>query len=53
MTFNFDTKHGKYICIHCKENFVSIPDFKQNECRCGYQHYIVEKLKLEKIIVKR
>ena len=53
MVFNLDIKFGKYICIHCKENFKDIPDFKQNEYICGYQHCIVDKDKLKKIILKR
>jgi len=53
MTFNLDSKLGKYICIHCKTDFKVIPPFKQNECQSGYQHYIVSKDKLKKIIEKR
>ena len=53
MAFNFDNKLGKYICIHCKEDFKKIPKYRKNECRCSYFHYIVEKDKLKKIIIKR
>ena len=53
MSFNFDNKYGKYICIHCKENFNTIPKEKINECQSGIQHCIVEKSKLKKIIIKR
>ena len=53
MSFNFDKKLGKYICIHCKEEFDVLPKEKINECRCGIQHYIVEKTKLKKIIIAR
>ncbi len=50
---NFDIKKGKYICIRCQENFIDIPAEKINECRTSIQHFIVEKNKLKKIIIKR
>ena len=53
MSFNFDDKLGKYMCIHCKKDFKTVPKFKHNECMQGYQHYIVEKSKLKKIIIER
>jgi len=53
MSFNFDNKYGKYICIHCKENFIEIPVEKLNECSTAIQHSIVEKDRLKKIIIDR
>ena len=53
MSFNFDNKLGKYICIHCKEDFDELPKFKQNECRTSYEHFIVLKDKLKKIQTER
>jgi hypothetical protein len=53
MTYNLNNKLGKYICIHCKEEFDEVPKEKINECRYGIQHSIVSKNKLTKIIEKR
>ncbi|KKK80231.1 hypothetical protein LCGC14_2825560 [marine sediment metagenome] len=51
--FNLWPELGKYICIHCKNDFKKIPLSKNNECRTAYKHYIVEKSKLKKIEIKR
>lgn len=53
MTFNFNNKFGKYICIHCKVNFIEIPKEKLNECIPAVRHFIVEKKRLQKIEVRR
>ena len=53
MPFNLDNRFGKYICIHCKEDFIEIPVERLNECSTGIQHYIVRKDKLKKILIKR
>jgi len=44
----------KYICINCKEIFYRpFPDEKANECKTGYIHYIVNKSRLYKLVIKR
>jgi DNA-directed RNA polymerase subunit RPC12/RpoP len=53
MGFNFNNNLGKYICIHCKQDFDKLPKIKQNECPTSYEHFIVSKNKLKKIQEER
>ena len=53
MAFNLNNKLGKYMCIHCKDDFDKIPEIKNNECITSYKHCIVKKDKLKKIIIER
>ena len=51
--FNLNDKFGKYICIHCKKNYIEIPQWKNNECFRAYSHFIVKKSRLKTIKIKR